>query len=149
MTIVWNETQGDSGRVVCLAECAETEGSVIYDALAQAVEKAVSLLADNIRDESRYFLFEWDTATSTLTIVVTDDDKKNDSPKVVQITLSGVNDILEAPQQHAGSEWTTIDSCSENVQFLIRDYLTTSSVYHQYSLIAVFHNGSRDKTNLL
>lgn len=150
MTLDWNETPADNGSVLSFAECALTEDGHVYGALAQAVEKAVLLLDDNVKDDSRYFLFEWDAVESELTIVVTDDHKQSDSLKVVKLSLPGLAKPLETLQDDAVSEWAaTAEECSDNIKFFIRDYLTTSSGFHQYSLIAIFHNESRNKTDLL
>ena len=150
MTLDWNETQADNGSVISFAECTLTEDGHVYGALAQAIEKAVELLNDNVKDDSRYFLFEWDAVEAVLTIVVTDDDKKSDSPKVVKLALSGLAKPLETLKDDAVSEWAaTAAECSDNIKYFIRDYLTTSSGFHQYSLIAIFHNESRDNTELL
>ena len=147
MILVWNDAEGDNGSLIRFADCSEMDGAAIYEALGQAVEAAVKFLPDNMKDESRFFMFEWDAACFTLTIVVTDDDKKSDSPKVVKLSLSGLGKAL---QGDGVSEWAaTPAECADNIKYFIRDYLTTSSGYHQYSLIAVFHSDSRNNTDLV
>lgn len=150
MSLQWSDTQSDDGTFLSLAECAQTADGDVYMALEQALEKAVMLLADNVVDDSRYFLFEWDAIESALTVVVTDDQKKADSPKVVKLLLSGLVKTLDSIQDDAVSEWAaTAEECSDNIKYFVRDYLTTSSGFHRYSLIAIFHNESRDRAEML
>ncbi|MBN8431875.1 hypothetical protein JF535_13550 [Microbulbifer salipaludis] len=102
-------------------------------AIDASVEKACELLENNIQDDSRYLLFGWDSEVSTLTIVVTDDDKRHDSRDVVQCHL------VTGGQQPD----------PEDIQFWIKDYLTTCAPFLRYSLIAAFHRGSRATCTLL
>lgn len=108
--------------------------------LKQAVEacatKAVELLHRNIQDESLFLLFEWNAATAQLRAVVTDTDKKIDSPCVV---LAEFGDLLQP---------ATADIAT-NIQFLLSDFLASYSPFFRYSLVAMFHSGSRAATTLL
>jgi len=105
----------------------------IQRAIDASIEKACELLENNIRDDSRYLLFGWDAGASTLTIVVTDDDKVHDSRDVVQCHFATGDQPLDV----------------EDIQFWIKDYLTTCAPYLQYSLIAAFHRESRENCTLL
>lgn len=108
--------------------------------LKHAVEacatKAVELLHRNIQDESLFLLFEWNPGTAQLRAVVTDTDKKIDSPCVVLAELGEL--VLPA----------TADIAS-NIQFLLSDFLASYSPFFRYSLVAMFHSGSRAATTLL
>ena len=147
MTLVWNDAPSDNGGLTRFADCSEMGSAAIYEALGQAVETAVKFLPDNMKDESRFFMFEWDATCFILTIVVTDDDKKLDSPKVVKLSLSG---LAQALQGDGVSEWAaTPEECIDNIKYFLRDFLTTSTAYHKFSLIAVFHSDSRGDTDLV
>lgn len=98
-----------------------------------SIEKACDLLESNIQDDSRYLLFGWDADTSTLTIVVTDDEKQRDSRDVVQCQFVATDKPLDP----------------EDIQFWIKDYLTTCAQFLRYSLIAAFHRESRASCTLL
>ncbi|WP_153039194.1 hypothetical protein [Microbulbifer sp. Q7] len=102
-------------------------------AIDASVEKACDLLDNNIQDDSRYLLFGWNSEASILTIVVTDDDKRHDSRDVVQCHF------VSGDQQPD----------PEDIQFWIKDYLTTCAPFLRYSLIAAFHLGSRASCTLL
>ena len=93
-------------------------------------EKSIGLLADNIQDNSLYLLFEWNPAKSTLTVVLTDDTKQHDAPHSVTGIFAGLSD-------------------SELIQFWLYDYLTTSTTFLKFSLVAIFHSSTRSNTQLL
>ncbi len=145
MKLNWKELEQKSANpmLVSLADCPATADEEIRQALGQTMDRAVSLLSDNVKDESRYFLFEWDASAATLTIVVTDDQKQNDAANIVKLTLSGLVECL-----HSDGAMTEA-AHRDNIKYFVRDYLTTSSEFHRYSLIAIFHSASRDNTELL
>ncbi len=96
--------------------------------------KAISLLDNNIQDDSLYLLCEWNENTADLNIVVTDASKQQDSPFSV-----GANfEVQEKPE-----------ATSELIQFLLSDYLASCSAFFRYSLVAIFHSSTRDNSNLL
>lgn len=105
----------------------------ITQALASAIETASALLDSNIDDESLFLFFEWDNASSTLTIAVTDDTKQKTSPDVVRCTFATLSE-----QQNA-----------QQIQLLIKDYLSTCKQFLRFSLVAMFHTGSREHCELL
>lgn len=109
----------------------------LKEAVIDCIDKAASLLADNIEDDSRYFIFEWGTANSTLTVVVTDEAKRNESKHVVTCHLST-------------ARWeSSTEEFAEIVRDWIHNYLTTCATFMQYSLIALFHSDTREKAKLL
>jgi len=117
-------------------------------AVQACIEKAVSFLSENVIDESRYFLFEWNIEHSTLTIVVTDDTKKNDAKFVVKCCMSALNKEINSIDSDLAKEEKALEY-SDFIKYEIKDYLTTCSSFMQFSLIAVFHNKTRDKVELL
>ncbi len=152
MELEWKESQIDSpkGAVLHFVDCAETAEQAVFEVLAKVMNKAVDLLPENVSDDSRYFLCEWDAVASTLNIVVTDDHKQKDALNIVKLRLSGLVEPLESIKNEAVTEWATqANECSDNIKYFIRDYLTTSREFHQFSLIAVFHNDSRARVDLL
>ncbi|WP_226704397.1 hypothetical protein [Microbulbifer elongatus] len=102
-------------------------------AINACIDKTCGLLDSNIQYHSRYLLFGWDTTSSTLTIVVTDDEKQRDSRDVVQCQFVATDKPLDP----------------EDIQFWIKDYLTTCAAFLRYSLIAAFHRESRANCTLL
>jgi hypothetical protein len=130
-----NQTQGH----IYFFDCTATDEKEIRNTVNQTIDKMVGLLRSNVWDSSRYCLFEWDKKTKTLDIVVTDDDKKVNSPDIVRCHISAFDD---SPDQDTGAE-------IENLQYWIQNYLTTCTDFFNFSLIAVFHSESRNKTTLL
>lgn len=129
-----NDANGDQTEYVvhhCRFEGnADSEVQIAIDA---TIEKACDLLENNIQDDSRYLLFGWDADTSTLTIVVTDDERQRDSREVVQCQFVATDKPLDP----------------EDIQYWIKDYLTTCAAFLRYSLIAAFHRESRANCTLL
>ena len=126
-------SEDSSERVIHSASLEATSDEKMQQGIDACIEKACGLLENNIQDDSRYMLFGWDVDTSTLTIVVTDDEKERDSRNVVQCHF-----IVTAKQ---------LDP--EDIQFWIKDYLTTCAPFLRYSLIAAFHRESRVSCVLL
>jgi hypothetical protein len=117
-------------------------------AIEACIEKAVSFFPDHVTDDSRYFLFEWKIETSILTIVVTDDAKQNDANFKIQCCMSALNDTINNTTADIAKNEIAIEH-SDLIKYSIKDYLTTCAAFMQYSLVAVFHNKSRDKVELL
>jgi hypothetical protein len=115
------------------AKSSDTEH--IQHSIGACIEKAITLLPNNINDDSLYFLVEWCSNSSTLSVVVTDDSKQKESPEVTSCSYSMIN---EGPAESI-----------ERVKYWVRDYLTTSAGFIQFSLVAVFGLGDRDKMELL
>jgi hypothetical protein len=105
--------------------------------ISQCIDKATSLLADNLTDESRYLMFEWQKENHELTLLVTDDAKAKDSIHIVKCQITGLTNQIRRSE------------LSQQLKETIHNYLTTCSGFMQYSLIAVFHDSSRDSTTLI
>lgn len=132
------------------AAAAEYDESAINSAVILCIDKAVSLLGNNIDDNSRYFIFEWDVIHSTLSIAVTNDKKECDSPAVVQCDFSGLADHIKAVKNTSDiAHSQEIALYTESVTDIARDYLTTCPDFFRYSLVAIFHTGDRSNSLLL
>lgn len=157
MNLNWKENKGAnslassaSEHVSHYSECTEISEDNIKAAIALCVEKAVSLLEVNAKDESMYLMFEWNTTDSELTIVVTDQTKQRDSDNIVQCHFSALNKTMSLDNFQSEEEWkSTVNEYAEDVEFWIRDYLTTCTSFLNYSLIAAFHCGNRNASKLL
>jgi len=154
MKLNWKESSTDSAseadKTRHFAECVENIESHIISAIEQCIDKTMSLLSLNVKDESRYLMFEWDTKNSVLTTVVTDDLKENDSVHVVVCSMPGLNSEMLQIKNTSVEDWESkIEDYSFDVKYRINDYLTTCSEFLRYSLIAAFHNESRDKSILV
>lgn len=106
----------------------------LKEALESCAAKAISLLKENIQDDSLYLLFEWNPDTSALTIVVTDASKQQDSP----LSVGAHFDQLEKTE-----------ATQELIRFLLSDYLASCSAFFRYSLVAIFHSSTRTNSHLL
>ena len=125
------------------ATCQQTDTGQLKLAVLESVDKAISLLSDNIIDESRYLLFEWAPRAAELKIVVTDDDKAVDSSQVVVCYLNGSKESSKLLDDSHIEEFTI------TVREWIHNHLTTSAGFMRFSLIAVFHNDTRKHCRLL
>lgn len=112
--------------------------------LAACVNKAVDELHSNILDNSLYLLFEFDK-NLVLNIVVTDESKQQESPYRVVCDMALLQPyLLESTHwKFKGEEFADV------VKHELRDYLSTCSGFMRYSLVAVFSEGDRTKTELL
>jgi hypothetical protein len=125
------------------AESAAVEDSAVANDIDAALAKAVSFLNANVKNESRYFLVEWDPSSSTLRLAVTDDRKQQDAADVVSCRFMALNQQLQAQGAEA------VEQCSEKVQFWLKDYLSSCAAFMDYSLVAVFTDGARDRVRML
>lgn len=136
MTLDWTQqtqTMGGTQHTVHGAACTGDSEEAVKIGLEAALEKAVSLLDSNVSDDSRYLLCEWNADATTLSIVVSDDQKTTDAAGVVQCRFADMDKSVDV----------------ELVQFLIRDYLTTCTAFLGWSLLAAFHEGDRQASRLL
>ncbi|MEE3321292.1 MAG: hypothetical protein VX258_11435 [Pseudomonadota bacterium] len=134
MTQDWTQQTGeDSQQTTHSLTCAGDDEQAVKAGLEAALEKAVSLLDRNVRDDARYLLCEWSVADARLAIVVSDDSKSLDAPEVVVCHFNCFDNAVDV----------------EQVQFLIRDYLTTCTAFLGWSLLAAFHEGDRQRSRLL
>ncbi|MFT5420964.1 MAG: hypothetical protein ACI9D5_001717 [Candidatus Endobugula sp.] len=118
-----------------LHQANSSDTTNIQHGIGACIEKAITLLPNNINDDSLYFLVEWCSNSSTLSVVVTDDSKQKESPEVTSCSFSMINA-------------SAVESIG-NVKYWVKDYLTTSAGFIQFSLVAVFGLGNRDKVELL
>jgi len=144
------ESVGDNKNehIECIAIFNEHSENLVDMAIQVCIEKAVSFLPDYVTDESRYLLFEWNIETSTLTIVVTDDTKKHDAKFVVKCCMSALNEAVNRIDSELAKKEKALEY-SDLVKYSIKDYLTTCAAFMQFSLVAVFHNTTRAKIELL
>lgn len=103
--------------------------------LEACIEKAVSLLDDNVQDDAMYLLFGWqeENGSAQLRVSVADATKSADAKQVV----CGEFSVLPAG----------IDA--EQVAFWLRDYLTTCTAFLRWSLLAAFYTDDRARAQLL
>lgn len=150
-SLTWTETAvSENGGEYTLHSSTVTRPADwrIEALLADCVERAVGLLAENIDDDSLYLMFEWNSAESTLAIVVTDDSKSRDAKLRVHCDMSAMNSKIK--QLSESEQWKYQgETFAEIVKHALHDYLTTCPGFMRYSLVAVFHQGSRQQTELL
>lgn len=133
----WVEQRSEQGEeVVVSASSSATSESELQAAVDTAVERAVELMARNVKDESRYFICEWNTPKALLNIVVTDDSKTFESPVALELEIPSMNQFAA-------------EKSAELVKFWITDYLSTCSDFLRFSVIALFHTGDRSRGVLL
>lgn len=121
------------------AQCDETSETDIQEFLNLVLDRAIGIIPQSIHDDARYLLFTWNSNSSTLDIVSTDDHKTHDASENVQLRIEH---WLQTNEQ-SSAEYT------DNIHYWIKDYLTTSSEFLHFSLIAMFSLGDRAKTQLL
>ncbi|MFT6222083.1 MAG: hypothetical protein ACJA0C_001491 [Candidatus Endobugula sp.] len=147
MPLEWNVNNTDSPRYLHQAVCNEPNEAAIKDVIDGSIERAIDCLHENIQDDSLYFLVEWNDAESSLTIIVTDDSKQKESPHKI------VSDFSRVMGQEIGSvmSHTTKDSNVDidKIQYWVRDFLTTSTGFIRFSLVAIFSRGDRNNTLLM
>lgn len=149
--LAWEETallERGAEYVLHSSVVTSPDNMTIEAILANCVEHAVALLADNINDDSLYLMFEWDNTASTLAIVVTDDSKSRDAKHRVLCDMSAMNAKMK--QLAESDQWKYQgESFADIVKHALHDYLTTCTGFMRYSLVAVFHQSSRQQTELL
>ena len=128
----------DKTYTVHCAQCPAEDERSACRAIDSSIDKAVELLAVTASDESRYLVFDWDSEQGSLSMVVTDESKQHDADVIVRCSLAN---WLQAAADKA--------ACADSVKYWIKDYLTTCTGFFNYSLIAVFAQGDRAKTQLL
>ncbi|CAA0092025.1 Uncharacterised protein [Zhongshania aliphaticivorans] len=147
MGFEWQVNTHDSGSttqcVYRFSRVSQLE-SDLEPLIMACVDKAVSLIPDNINDDACYLLFEFDE-NDVLNIVMTDDTKQRESAHGVCCELASARPYLSET-----SHWKFKDErFSDIIKYCIRDYLTTCGGFMRYSLVAVFSEGDRSKTQLL
>ncbi len=153
MSLNWNlsegenpfapEEQGVTANRFHFAESGATEDGVLKDDMEEALEKAMALLNANVKNESRYFLVEWDRANAVLRLAVTNDRKAQDAADVVTCRFAALQQRLQTADESA------IEACSDKVNFFAKDYLSTCAGFMDYSLVAMYTDSSRNETRML
>ena len=133
MILNWN-LQKDQ-HSIHTAHVVACDDVTIKNAIEATVEKAVSHIGDNVKDESRYIIFEWNADAASLSIAITDDTKTQDAHHIVVCVFS---DFKIDAQESA-----------VYVRVLIMDYLPVCSGLMKSSLVAVYHSEGRNRTSLL
>lgn len=106
----------------------------LQQAIIETVEAFTVEMPVYVEDASRYLLFQWDEAAQQLLLTLTDDGKSKDSALLMQLKVNGL----------------TIDAeVLEDIKYWIRDTLTTSAIFMQFSLIAIFTESTRDRADLI
>ena len=136
MKTSWTQQQLPNGICLHTTITTETSDAVLRKIIEQSAEKAISLLAKNIQDDSLYLMFEWNITEHYLHIVVCNAQKTNDAPEQVRT-------YLQDTSTHSPEE------LKEQIHYWLHDYLTTCTAFFRYSLVAVFHSGDRGRTELL
>jgi hypothetical protein len=128
MSLTWHQ----NGNLIH-TQSDETDYEALEHLIDEAATHAISFFDANVKNESRFFLCE--IKAQTVTFVVTDDDKKNDSNLSVSI------------------EFTTPLASDIDFKLLVReelrDVLMLSKDYMDYSLLGVFTVAGRDVFELI
>lgn len=153
MSLSWNLSEGcnpfwadDKAAAECrfhYAESSATEEEVVKDDMEAALEKAMELLNGNVKNESLYFMVEWDRPSSTLRLAVTNDRKAQDAADVVTCRFESLNRQLQAEGPDS------VAACSDRVKFWAKDYLSTCTEFMNYSLVALYTDTSRNETSIV
>lgn len=132
---------------ILLLHIPNTDDMAMKNAVEASAEKIISLLHNIILDDSLYLIFEWNKENAVLTASVTDADKKNDGAQHIRCEFSGLRTKFSnlEPSLQAREQ----KSVTENVKFLLQDYLASCTAFFQFSLVAIFHSSSRTNTELL
>lgn len=138
--LIWNTTQA-LNKIIHATVMAGTEEQHSRKTIEACTDKAISLLENNIQDDSLYLLFEWNPTNTTLNIVVTNATKNHDAPESVCGSFPELTQEFTTPEQSI--------AFTESVKFWLHDYLTTCTAFFNYSLVAIFHSSSRNNTELL
>ena len=128
-------------------DITDTSDAIIKTSVEASALKIIGLLDNIILDDSLYLIFEWDQENAVLSASVTDANKTNDASKHIKCNFSGLNKKFAAldPDLRAQQQIST----TENIKFVLQDYLASCTEFFQFSLVAIFHTGSRANTELL
>ena len=116
--------------------CADSAARDVQAAVDVCAEYAFALLDENITDNAMYCLFIWDSEKNALTIVVTDETKKQDAKHRVTMSFPSFPDIQD-------------EEPADTVKYWITDYLTTCPSFLAFSLLAGFVRSERDRVELM
>lgn len=149
MQLNWNESSlttppegafGETGEYTVYKVTPDvTDDALVQSAINHSAEKAASMQRKNIQDDSMYLLFNWSAVKRELMVCVTDAKKQQDSPRVVICQFPALIEVENAAS----------DDYADEVKYWISNYLTTSQAFLQYSLVAGFCRGDRQRVELL
>ncbi|MFT7405188.1 hypothetical protein [Zhongshania sp.] len=147
MKVNWEMSVLPSGKraeYIYVTDSAAQLETELEPLIIACVDKAVSVMPENINDDSLYLIFEFDDH-GVLRIVMTDDTKQQESAYGIACDMSSVTQYL------AESDYWKFkgEPFADIVKHCIRDYLTTCGAFMRYSLVAVFSEGDRARTELL
>lgn len=125
------------------AESSATEESAVKDVVEAALAQAETLLDRNVTNASLFFMVTWSPREGALTLSVTDADKAKDAPDLVTCRLVALNEQLQKGGENAYQDFIG------KLQFWIKDYLSTSTAFMNYSLVAVFTDAGRDHCQIV
>ncbi|CAA0102960.1 Uncharacterised protein [BD1-7 clade bacterium] len=134
MPILWNDpiALADSGQTLHLASINDGEEKATQASVDQATAKAVELLPDSLFDDAMFMLFEWNSDKHQLDINITDAGKKQNADIIVRVILDG-----------------TYVPGVELLKYWLKDYLSSSTGFLHYSLIAAFTDADRQSVQML
>jgi hypothetical protein len=135
----WQQQPLTDNKSLISAKITDEQIHLIHQAVLQTVDKAVEIIATNIKDNSRYFLAQWQPQLAILSLVLSDDKKSEDSAISTQLEIAAFK------TQDAQSQI----ELSEEIQHWIQNYLTTHTGFMQFSLVAVYTDSSRQNCQLL
>lgn len=149
MSLIWNESArvnpfvaGEGEATECRFHCAEsgaTDDVALKHDLEACLAVAITHLNANVKNESLYFMVEWNPSAAVITLTVTDGDKGNDAHDVVTCRFAAL----------AGATGQDAERLSDQVKFLVKDYLSTNGPFMNYSLVALFTDSTRANTQLI
>ena len=153
MSLNWNLSEGknpfapeEQGVTACRfhhAESPASEDEAVKNDMEEALEKAMALLNANVKNESRYFLVEWDRVNAVLRLAVTNDRKAQDAVDVVTCRFTALYQRLQMEGESAA------EACSDKINFYAKDYLSTCTGFMDYSLVAMYTDGARNEARML
>jgi len=155
MSLTWETVSNDNSESIIfqansLVDADSNEGVDLSAAIDECIEKSVAQMPENINDDSMFMLFEWSGVESLLTVVVTDHDKKHDSKVAITCQFSALQAKLEGLKAKEDGSWQKeLDRYSDEIEFWIRDCLSSCTGFMRFSLIAAFHKETRSKSILL
>ncbi|MET4000432.1 hypothetical protein [Marinobacterium sp. MBR-109] len=137
----------EKGEGLCFhaAQSSVVDDVAVKDAIEAALERAIGYLDANVKNESLYFMVEWALPSSTLRLAVTDERKCQDSSEVVSCRFSELNQQLH----QGGDLQAEAQALSDKVKFWAKDYLSTNTEFMNYSLVALYTDGTRAEAKLL
>lgn len=156
ITLKWSSTDIESAnnnkhqpkQKLHATECNANSSDKLQQAIGLVVDKAASLLHTNINADSMYLLFAWNTITAKLSIVVTDVSKSQDSQHIVQCQFPLIAQEAQNKAAQTDSQ-SLMPTTASNIEYYLRDHLSTCKLFLNYSLVAAWYINERDNCKLL